>query len=542
MSYHSLLRGALPIESRRFIMDELQPMNLTKSRCPAVLNARQQILRRKMEDQLDKVLRLRPLSAHTRYAHLIATDREWTILEQLVRELPYALRQLISLHLRDQGNALIEETRHLNNRFVGHSYRDIEAILSVAPDCQDLRTRIIEWGEEVAAQVVYKLRNRAKQDPLKTFDLAYRSIVCDLDTRIVHGSDRMYMLVWSVVVDMLPYKLMDAFLLQPGYIEIRRDARGGHTSTIEISDRLPKSCDASAVIDMFDLYGVEPASYVDNMVLKPLLTALASAPTLPGPCEQRERYQAMLADLLEAAPYLVSSIRTERFIFSLPGSARMAAFCFVPGTSCASILFADDTDSLLRAARTAFSRGGLMLGYDGQLSTYMHPWRTLDKVFGEADGQLLGYWLLQQIHGRVVQDYLKIEHYFLDTSESLPDDAVEIAEMDETLAYIAFAKASDRNKAGTELADETSSTQIQHRPGAIAQLRRRHFFKLLARCGVSIEQGKGSEIKLLRAGWHPFRLGNHYGNNPTIPSFLAMNILKRLGISHDEWLDSVAAA
>lgn len=73
------------------------------------------------------------------------------------------------------------------------------------------------------------------------------------------------------------------------------------------------------------------------------------------------------------------------------------------------------------------------------------------------------------------------------------------------------------------------------------QLRRRQFFKLLGRCGVTIEQGKGSEIKLLRDGWHPFRIGNHYGNNPTIPCVLAISILRRLGITRAEWLDSVAA-
>lgn len=208
-------------------------MNLPESAGPAVLDARQQILRRKMNDHLDQVLRLRPLSAQTRYAHMIASDRDWMIAEQPVRELPYALGQLISLDVRDQGNALIEETRHLNNRFADRSYRDIEAILSGAPECLDLQARILEWGEEVAAQVVYKLRNRARQDPVKTFDSAYRSIVRDLDTRIVHGSDRMYMLVWSAVVDMLPYKLLDALLLQPGHIEIHLDARSGHASTID---------------------------------------------------------------------------------------------------------------------------------------------------------------------------------------------------------------------------------------------------------------------------------------------------------------------
>lgn len=516
-------------------------MNLPERVEPAELDARQQILRRKMNDQFDQVLRLRPLSAHTQYAHMIANDRDWMVEEQPVHELSYALGQLISLDVRDQGNALIEETRHLNNRFAGRSYRDIEAILSGSPDCLDLQARILAWGEEVAAQVVYKLRNRARQDPLKTFDSAYHSIVRDLDTRIVHGSDRMYMLVWSAVVDMLPYKLLDALLLKPGHIEIDLYAGSDHASTIAISDRLPRSCDANAVIKMFDLYGVEPASYVDNLVLRPLLDALAGDSSLPEPDEQCKRYQAMLADLLEAAPYLVSSTRTERFMFALPGSARMATFSFVAGINCATFFFDDDADSVLLASRTTFCRGGLVLGYDGQLSTFMHPWRTLEKVFGKADGQLLGYWLLQQVHGRVVQDYLKIERYFLDPPPSLPDDGVEIAEIDETLTYVAWAKASEDSGAGTELENGSPCAQGQGRPGAIAQLRRRHFFKLLARCGVSVEQGKGSEIKLLRAGCHPFRLGNHYGNNPTIPSFLAINILKRLGITRDEWLASVAA-
>lgn len=36
------------------------------------------------------------------------------------------------------------------------------------------------------------------------------------------------MLVWSAVVDMLPYKLLDALLLQSGQIELRFDTRSGN--------------------------------------------------------------------------------------------------------------------------------------------------------------------------------------------------------------------------------------------------------------------------------------------------------------------------
>lgn len=515
-------------------------MNLPERAEPVALDARQQIQRRRMSNHLQHAVRARANSPLGRYASMVANRTDWTIVEQPERELPYALSQLITVDLRDQGNALIEETRQLNNRFGGRTYFDVEAILSTSPDCQDLMARISAWGEVVADQAVFKLRNRARTEPLKTFDAAYESIVRDLDTRIVHGRDCMYMLIWSTIVDMLPYKMIDAFILKPRLVEIHYDRSSKHNASLDFSERMPLKHDYRRITNIFSLYCVEPTEYVDNVVLRPLLNMLGQETSLLEPSERHMLVQSMLADLFEAAPYLVSSARTERFTFTVPGSGKMAVFSFVPGTNCATFLFVDDADGLQRALHTTFCRGALMLGYNGQISSYMHPWRTLGKVFGVTDGELLAYWLFRQVHDRVVRDYLKIQHYFLHEPTSLPE-AFEMVDFDETLAYVAWAKASENGVASTETNSAQPEAQECDHPNSIAQLRRRHFFKLLGRCGVSIEQGKGSEIKLLRAGWHPFRLGNHYGNNPTIPSFLAINILKRLGISRDEWLDSVAA-
>jgi len=85
--------------------------------------------------------------------------------------------------------------------------------------------------------------------------------------------------------------------------------------------------------------------------------------------------------------------------------------------------------------------------------------------------------------------------------------------------------------------DEDSSCPNEARPRVrIPQLRMSNLFSILARCGVQIEHGKGSEMKLIRKGSRPFLLGSHYGPNPRIPTILAVNILRRLGISEDEWL------
>ncbi|MFC3458991.1 hypothetical protein [Massilia haematophila] len=175
----------------------------------------------------------------------------------------------------------------------------------------------------------------------------------------------------------------------------------------------------------------------------------------------------------------------------------------------------------------------------------MHPWLTLDKVFGAEAAVTLSWWLLKQVHAQLVKDYLNIQHYYLDRTDVEPVEVDIGASADETLLYVSLARASDGQQPAQEadlvetpaaLAEDVSTGTVR-----LPQLRRRYFFKLLEYCGVEIAQGKGSEIKLLRKAKRPFRLGDHYGNNPTIPAFLAANILKRLEITSEEWIEAIAA-
>lgn len=170
----------------------------------------------------------------------------------------------------------------------------------------------------------------------------------------------------------------------------------------------------------------------------------------------------------------------------------------------------------------------------------MHPWRTLDRICAPDDAVMLTYWLLEQVHSRVLQDYLRIENYYLPPSRQDASVDATADAADEALLYVGWAKTSASDTA-VETGANADRAERGQAHGSLPQLRRRTFFKLLARCGVSIEQGKGSEIKLLRKARHPVRLGNHYGYNPTIPAFLAMAILKRLEITRQEWLDAMAA-
>lgn len=547
---HEHMRRSLPPPNVIFAA-RLEPISLLAAKvsliffmtsfdqnAPLGLNPRQLILRKKIDRHLEAVTKLRPTNQQGRHAHMIASTQEWIIREQPVRTLPFSLTQLIKIDTRDLGNALIEETRQLNNRYAGSSSRDVDAQLIGDPSCMDLQRRIIDWSEDIAAQIIYKLRHRGKIDPIGTFHQAYRTIVAPLDTELVHGVDRMYMYVWTAVVDMLPFKLWDGLIATPGHISIHHDASVQHLPTFRHSKQVAGQFNWNGISDALSLYGIECDAYLRNVVFTPLLDTLVHNPAMPAPEGQREQYDQMFSDILEAAPYLVVSDRSERFMFNLPGSGCIAGFQFNAGSSCAQFVFADDEDSLRLALRTTFARGGLMIGYDGAMSIHMHPWRTLETIYGMEKGKMIAYWLLAQVHERITADYLKIERYFLHAEDLVQDE--ESVSIEETLAYVALAKAAPGNRVDVEVEPQSLDNGLGYERFALPALRQRYFFKLLTRCGVRVEQGKGSEIKLLREAKRPFRLGNHYGNNPTIPSFLASNILKRLEVTRDEWLGAIA--
>src|SRR6202011_1783049 len=79
-----------------------------------------------------------------------------------------------------------------------------------------------------------------------------------------------------------------------------------------------------------NLFGIESALYMTNVILKPLTQEL-----------NRVRYKELrrdvlrtslhsfLGDLLEALPYLWSSSRSGRYVFAVPGTTCVAAFRFI---------------------------------------------------------------------------------------------------------------------------------------------------------------------------------------------------------------------
>lgn len=494
------------------------------------------------EDLNKKMLRRDVQSPLEEYGLSIVKAEDWVILEQPPKTLPRALTELISLKLRDEGNTLIEATRELNNRYAGYTIRALNALLEADLDLHDLKRRVLVWAEAIVKEVLFKRRRLAVEDPYMLYRKIFDSFICEIDQKIAHGDTHMYSMVWARAMDAIPFWLIEALFIKTGLLEIGHEEGELHRPTMggSLFGRWPM-----ARFDMpnqLSLYGVEAHLYLRDVVLKPLVQAIHASDPLPPNDQIQRQVDIWLSDLLEAFPYLLSSKRVARHLFKIPGTSCVAAFGFLAGDGFARFLFSDSEDRLIRDLETATCRGILEIDYDGSLNCYMHPWLSLERMFDAQSSLVLTYWLLQQIHHNVVADYLKIKEYYLarPTKPELGEEADTETEYD-------LADYADwvREAQMSALADEEQNSVEQpgdDRAAQLPQMRRSRFFKLLGLCGVSVEQGKGSEIKLLKDKAHPFRLGNHYGPNPTIPSFLIASILKRLEITRGEWRQAVAAA
>lgn len=475
----------------------------------------------------------------TRYISSIAHHEDWEIQSQEPKLLPYAFAELISLKLRDEGNLLIEETRQLNNRYVGWSYRSLEAALKTDLEVIYLCDHAALWAQRVANEALFKLRNKIKAAPIFAYSKAYDALIRALES-ITCDQDHMYPLVWNAASDVIACTLLEEIFIKTRLIST---VDYSDTNRIEnIRTSIESDDEKRYLRNHLALYNLPFRDWLVSHLLTPLLTALKNDPSMPPMEVQQECRNRYFSDMLEAFSYLVGLEEDDRYFFTLPESPYVGAFTFNSVHGIGRFFFNDSRENLVKGLEGAYCMGTFEVLWNGEFSFETHPLDTISGRFGKEDGLLIAYWMLRQVHDRIVADYLAVEDYYLhhkeiDKNAQVPDES---STHDITAFYTPWIReAQDEHLASTVAAtSDCEHFPLQH---GLPQVRRNVFFKILQQCGVSVEQGKGSELKLLRDGKHPFRLGNHYGPNPTVPSFLAASILKRMGISRSEWLSALAA-
>ena len=480
----------------------------------------------------------KPISPLDQYQRKILYETSWEIKEQPVKILPRSLTELISLQLRDEGNALIEETRQLNNQYAGQSFSDVKVQSLADLNFIELRHKLLLWAEEVIKTVLYKHRRQFQEDPFNTYLKHHKGFISVIDQTIAHGANHLYSITWSSVLDAMPYWMLDRALFQSGkvYIEYTKDEAGVQKGTLNATNG-GLANRSQEILLHGNLYGVEPTTYSKRLALQPLLTTLKETQHFPPLDVMQKQVNLIMGDILEAVPYLLNNKCYQQYLFDVPGTSCVGGFLFLSPTGIGQFCFNDSRELWIEGHQRSFYRGMLELDFFGQLTYYMHPWMSLERSFGVDDGLLLTYWLLKQIHPNLVQEYLRVEKYYLHKQSE--NESVE-TEREVSLPPPWQIPAIEEDFEEVTLDQPVITGELRDR-GLLQQMRRTRFFKVLNLCGVRVEQGKGSELKLLKDGAHPFRLGNHYGPNPTVPSFIVDSILKRMQISHEQWRSAMAA-
>ncbi|WP_194724606.1 hypothetical protein [Noviherbaspirillum malthae] len=226
------------------------------------------------------------------YTQMVGKSGDWTIVEQGTYKLPLDLTSLISLQLRDEGNALIEETRQLNNENIGSSFRYLEVTFGSDLFLIDLRERTLVWAEKVCKEVLYKLRNRVRDEPVETYLKFYQACVTSLDQEMAYRPGGMYQLVWNAVLDMIPYRLLDSIFLKTGKLVVRQ----GVIDTEGISITGPRTGERQidAVMEHLSLYGVQMTSCAEQVILDPMLAELKAVNPLPPLDLSKRRLRAVV--------------------------------------------------------------------------------------------------------------------------------------------------------------------------------------------------------------------------------------------------------
>jgi hypothetical protein len=155
--------------------------------------------------------------------------------------------------------------------------------------------------------------------------------------------------------------------------------------------------------------------------------------------------------------------------------------------------------------------------------------------------EILSDYFLNLLHDELLEVYmLRSEEKSCDSiEESFENAEIDDIEFINTYHVIIKELQDDFDVEEHQQSYDDRYSKAKHHIPSLRLTRFTGFMKNNFKC--SVEQGKGSEIKIWRKGTKIYTIGKHK-NNDMIPSFLIIKIIKRLGITKNEWLRELNAS
>ncbi len=234
----------------------------------------------------------------------------------------------------------------------------------------------------------------------------------------------------------------------------------------------------------------------------------------------------LAADLMEMKPLLIRGFTMDRFAFEHQGVHLSMSWSL--GTT-VSICWAGRTERrLLEQIHGSFVTSGIGIARTGRAT---HPNRQWEEDL--ASRRPWATAILEALHERAFEFWSKAEHH-----RSRADRSDPLYEA-EAIATSCLDLAEDAPEDTQPLQDSSDVSPTQKLRKRVPAVRMERLLGMLeSRLGCEVKPGKGSEVTVYRPGGVKFVLGHHHRNRH-VPSHLVRLLLKRVGISVEEWLRAV---
>ena len=414
---------------------------------------------------------------------------------------------------------LLEVLKELNDYFEGELVRELHIQLNCDPVVLGIQADFMKWFWEYAEQRLKAVYPEQEPDPVLAVETIFRELM-PVHNDLCCMPDSVHGIVLEQVRSLFIWVLACRTWLGE-MVDFKRRDNGSVDVFTRFTDE-PSKEHVSRIVQM------EKWVFMDTPIrLAVHLEQAEDGPTLKldQPQEQTlEHLRSLAADLMEMRPMLVRNFNSKKTLTRLAEGVWIG-FDWALGHRLLQVYVGKSEEHLLWQWSTSNFQGILSVIPDGQLAYEATPWCTGLYYDSMLPSSVLGANLVvvDAIHELLFTFWDQID---VDAVLGRLRKTAEERELEEDEAEEFVAATIQKAESEEDSAPLTGRI--------VRSLRFNTLVRALELLGCEISQGKGSEVKVFREGGKIFSLPHHKRNDHYQP-FLIRRLLRRLGISLEEW-------
>lgn len=418
----------------------------------------------------------------------------------------------LTLPLKEMGNKLLSRSHTYAQDMIGWRYHEASAFASVDPEGIVISDQIYDWAHSVANHLVYKNRYKFKNDKDEACRHLYNRFLAPFCNQILGDESNCLKLLWSEVPALLFDKILIVPLIESNALEIILDS--------DYTYRVQYNCFISCFEQIEDYIGGE---YFRSANHRWISQAPERLDDYNGNLTSNDLY---IADITEMWTILVRGFSPEKHIYELPDGSGFLGISLHYSHDICSIHIGNTKRDALECALGRASQVLFSIRSNGAITHGSSAWNHV-----ETHCEYAIKWILGKVYSSLLDDYIQALDGFKKIRECKINDEQYFALSWQNYTY------------NHEYDDDAEAVCLDNQPRVekkyVGRMRRRQFFKICERLGLKVESGKGSELKVYRPGQPIYTIGCHGVGNSVVPSWLAIKVLQRAGITLAEWFDVI---